>query len=163
MSKATRETRKILHKAFPNAIAAQGKSKRPLAIGIHRQFFHFFPEMSRSSIRNALADYTGGPTYLRNVVAGAIRVDILGEPNGIVSVDDEAFARAKLARQDAKHRRVNSSHAMAELLRAAGYTVLPPRSISDAAYFSAAFPDPETYPSGVAHPEDAYVLHNDGA
>lgn len=84
--------REILHETFPNAFAAKGEEKRPLAIGIEGQIHLRCPELSKWHLAAAIADYTRGPTYLRNVVEGAQRVDLEGEPNGLVTASEAAYA-----------------------------------------------------------------------
>ena len=90
-------TRETLAAAFPNCFAPKGADKRPLAIGINKEIMAAMPELGFLRLSNALGDYTSGPTYLCHVVEGARRIDLNGEPRGVVTAEEAAHAAARLA------------------------------------------------------------------
>jgi len=90
-----------LHRDFPKAFAGFGESKQPLKIGINNDIdAHYRQTLGHSvfAMSRALADYTSGKHYLKNVRAGAIRIDLNGEPAGVVTARDSAAAAVRLAK-----------------------------------------------------------------
>lgn len=77
--------REILCDRFPLAFRAKGASKPPLKIGIGRDVQLAMPEPPPTALAAALRDYASGPTYCRNLVAGAQRIGLEGEPSGHVT------------------------------------------------------------------------------
>ena len=95
--KTEASVREELHQLFPQVIFAKGsKVKLPLAKGIHKSIGIHAPHLSASWIRKALADYTGGPTYLRNLLSGRPRFNLVRVEDGFVSDQDEAYSRQRL-------------------------------------------------------------------
>jgi ProP effector len=90
-------TRELLAETFPKCFARKGEEKRPLAIGLHQEILGAIPEIGYHRLSAALADYTSGPTYLRNVVEGAPRVGLDGEPKGVVTAKEATHAATRLA------------------------------------------------------------------
>ena len=88
--------RAILHQNFPEAFAGKGEPKKPLALGIGREIGARMPEISATHLGAALADYTRGPTYLKNCIEGAPRVALDGKPQGAVSALEAAYAAERL-------------------------------------------------------------------
>jgi ProP effector len=88
-------TRALLCRRFPACFKPRGMTKRPLKIGITDDIVAAtgFPS---DTVKAAVADYCSGPLYLRGLVAGAIRVDLRGEPCSTVSPKDAAHARRRL-------------------------------------------------------------------
>jgi ProP effector len=99
------ETRRILSDRFPKCFMGKGKWKRPLAIGIHLMVFKAAPDLSKTQVRKAIADYVMGPMYQRNLKAGAIRIDINGDAIGEVSGEQERRARRLIQRKGWNRRR----------------------------------------------------------
>jgi ProP effector len=91
-------TRNLLTETFPLAFMPKGTEKRPLKVGIYADVRAALPELSGKDVRIALADYTEGPTYLRNVIAGAVRVGLNGEPAGAVTEEQAAHAAGRMKR-----------------------------------------------------------------
>jgi hypothetical protein len=89
------KTRKVLAKRFPKCFQGFGKPKLPLKIGIHEEIFAAAPELPRRSVLYALADYVGGYSYLKAHIEGATRVDLNGEAAGVVTAEDEQYARKR--------------------------------------------------------------------
>lgn len=71
------------------------KQPRPLKIGI----FHDLRAAGhpRPAIHKALAVYCSRGRYLKALRAGMPRLDLQGQPVGVVTADEEAVAKAKLA------------------------------------------------------------------
>jgi ProP effector len=61
--------------------------------------------VSPRELANALRCYTGNPGYLRNLLCGAWRLDLAGKPAGMVTKDEEASAKARLAAMADRARR----------------------------------------------------------
>ena len=92
------EGRQILSQVFPLCFAGKGDRKRPLKIGIFHDIRAAMPGMTSSMTREALRDYTSGPTYLRSVVETAHRLDLEGNVTGEVSASEAENARERLDR-----------------------------------------------------------------
>ncbi len=93
--------RAILHETWPRCFVGKGQSKKPLAISISNQIMRALPEIGWMNLSRALSDYTAGPTYLRNCVANAERVNLEGEPDGIVTEKQAGFAATRLQANEA--------------------------------------------------------------
>jgi ProP effector len=97
-NKRIRDTRAILHETFPKTFAGDGQEKRPLALSVGRAVALAMPELGPENIEAALADYVNGPTYLRNCIAGAARVNLDGDDEGEVTAIQAGFARGRMKR-----------------------------------------------------------------
>jgi sRNA-binding protein len=93
--------RKLLADRFPKCFAPKGAQKMPVVVGIHRKIKQELPDLSMGRIHRAIANYVGGPTYLRNVVEGAPRVDLDGSPAGKVSAASQAYSTERLKKLEA--------------------------------------------------------------
>jgi sRNA-binding protein len=92
------EVRRILTERFPLAFMPKGASKPPLKVGTYGDVRVAAPDLTSKDVRLALNDYTGGATYLRNVIVGAVRIDLNGESAGTVTEDQAAHAAGRLKR-----------------------------------------------------------------
>ena len=90
------QDRLYLVELFPNCFSPKGKSKRPLAIGILSDLAAAVPELSKTRIRQALRNYTSGATYQRNLRSGAERINLAGEPVGVVAEHESKHARMQM-------------------------------------------------------------------
>lgn len=90
--------RAILVARFPAAFAEPGQPKRPLVTGLHAAIYEACPDLKRWQVRQGLADYCGGPTYLRSIVEGAERINLEGEARGYVTAGQAAHAATVLAK-----------------------------------------------------------------
>lgn len=88
--------RDILHERFPQCFAGRGEPKRPLAIDIKNEIAKACPDLI-GHIESALRDYTGGPTYQTACVAGAVRINLHGLPDGIVTPSHAQYHQGRLA------------------------------------------------------------------
>lgn len=110
--------RGLLAHHFPLCFAKRNEPKQPLKIGIHLDLLPFFAPEHHNDLHNALADYTNRTpfqernnhvrimtkraSYLRCLIEGAVRVDLDGNPAGVVSPQSAAYA-ADLIKQLEKH------------------------------------------------------------
>lgn len=86
--------RELLAERFPLCFAPKEVAeKRPLKIGIYHDIRARLPELSGRRVTAALHDYTTGPKYWTALVAGAVRIDLDGNPAGVVSADEADHAR----------------------------------------------------------------------
>jgi ProP effector len=88
--------RKVLVDRFPKAFKPFYAPKIPLQIGIHEHLLARLPDLQRADILNALHDYTHGATYFSALVEGATRIDLNGEPVGVVTKNHALGAALKL-------------------------------------------------------------------
>lgn len=93
-----RDMRDRLAERFPQCFAGWGKPKRPLKRHIHVDIRRAMPDVPAKHISYALYDYTGGPTYLRSVLEGATRIDLDGQPAGVVNASQARHAEGCLRR-----------------------------------------------------------------
>jgi ProP effector len=103
------ETRAELHTRFPKCFMPFGAPKLPLKIGIDKDLLAVADgALHYQRMLWALIDYVNGDHYLAKLIAGAVRVDLDGNPAGTVSEIHGQRAAAGLAkrkrRQDAAQR-----------------------------------------------------------
>jgi sRNA-binding protein len=94
-----RETIALLAERFPQCFSVDG-NRKPLKIGIHADILAALDGTLKSDqLRRALAAYTGVAGYLREIVPGAVRRDLNGRSAGLVSYEEAADAKARMARK----------------------------------------------------------------
>ena len=83
---------------FPQTFFVYEKRRRPLKIGIHFDLYVALvdEQLEKAAMREALSFYVNNLAYLRNLKAGADRIDLEGEPAGTVAKDAENIAKNKL-------------------------------------------------------------------
>lgn len=128
------EMRKLLVEKFPACFAPKGAQKRPLKIGIMEDLVAAFPDVPRSKIGTGLYDYTSGPTYIGNLKAGAERIDLDGNPVGIVTEDEEKSAAHRMLWFAADRKRIEAMKSLrtvlGELITAAEFALETPGMIN---------------------------------
>jgi len=72
-------------------------------VGIYEEVIKAHPHLNRQRTRAAIGNYVGGRTYLRAMIEGNVRVDLHGDPAGLVTASDAKFAAIRLARLDASY------------------------------------------------------------
>src|SRR5215207_9083757 len=87
-------TIRVLADRWPNCFAVSEKQRRPLKIGIGEEIAGLLTDVD---VLAALALYTRSPGYMEALVAGAVRIGLDGEPAGVVTAQQVAFARTQLA------------------------------------------------------------------
>ena len=84
-----------LAELYPNCFR---RPRQPLKIGIHNDVIARHPELRPSLIARALKTYTRSLGYLETLTAGAVRIDLEGNPVGTVTEADEEDAKRKIAK-----------------------------------------------------------------
>ena len=88
-----------LAEAFPQTFVLEKyRPHWPLKVGIAAAIPARCPALEWRVLKMALTAYTGRVMYLRGLVAGAVRLDLDGNPAGEVTARDAEYAAAKLAR-----------------------------------------------------------------
>jgi ProP effector len=101
MSKAAKRPRiaaviKLLCDRFPQMFSRD--DPRPLKVGVHADVLAALGGAVRPhDLKSALRAYTSNDRYLRALSAGACRMGLEGETTGIVTPEDEAVAKKRLA------------------------------------------------------------------
>jgi ProP effector len=93
-SRPAEEIVELLERKFPACFAVYEKNRRPLKVGIFADLIAALAgEISEEEIRQALKIYVSNLCYLDRSVAGAARVDLDGADAGIVTAEEERYAR----------------------------------------------------------------------
>jgi ProP effector len=91
---AADETISKLAQLYPRTFFVYEQRRRPLVIGVHNALVAHIPQ---PALCNALRHYTGNNFYLRALQAGAVRIDLQGQPAGTVTAAEAAQAQLRLA------------------------------------------------------------------
>jgi ProP effector len=91
--------RRIIVAAFPLAFVPSGQPKHPLSTKITEQLIKARPDIDAEHIRAFARIYVSSKRYRENMIAGAQRVDLSGNQAGRVSEDNEAHAKAQMAKR----------------------------------------------------------------
>jgi sRNA-binding protein len=103
MTKAARRARidavtRLLCESFPQTFSCGGQHPRPLKVGVYADALAALGgAIPARDLKSALRAYTSRASYLRALTAGTPRVGIDGESAGVVTPDEEAVAKARLA------------------------------------------------------------------
>ena len=100
--KNSKEVIAYIAECFPKCFTLEGEAK-PLKIGIFQDLAERLTDdqkVSKTQIRAALRQYTSSWRYLHGVKAGAIRVDLDGNPAG--ELEEEHVEHAKTALSESK-------------------------------------------------------------
>ncbi|WP_295585099.1 ProQ/FINO family protein [uncultured Lamprocystis sp.] len=90
-----------LREAFPLAFPADAAAIRPLAIGIHTAIQAWAatrPDLRPAQVAAVLPQYCGRTRYRQTLVAGALRIDLQGQPTEPVTAEAAALAAASIER-----------------------------------------------------------------
>jgi ProP effector len=88
----------FLAERFPLCFTAEGTT-RPLKIGIFQDLVNRIQEeipLSKTQLRSALRLYTSSWRYLYSIKAGVQRIDLEGNPCGLLEKQHEEYARKQL-------------------------------------------------------------------
>jgi hypothetical protein len=96
--KSMMQMRGWLQRTFPKCFQPFGAPKLPLKIGIFHDVKALYTTTLRHDLAAALKDYTSGVTYLRAMTAGAVRIDLDGNPAGEVTEEAAKIAGRQLAK-----------------------------------------------------------------
>jgi sRNA-binding protein len=87
----------LLADRYPKAFAVQNQ-RRPLKLGIHADIAAAIGGgLTPKELRRALRWYTGSLGYLRGMLPGAARLDLHGQPSGVVTATEAQHAQEMLA------------------------------------------------------------------
>lgn len=84
------------------------RESKPLAIGVDKQLFERFPEVSRRSLRTALGIHTNSIRYLKAMSNATVRYDLDGQEAGEVEpahLEHAAKALKDRLKKDAERRK----------------------------------------------------------
>jgi sRNA-binding protein len=82
---------------FPEAFFVRGIQRRPLKIGTYHDIIAAAPDVDRKVLSRALFRYTNAFGYLGNLLEGAVRVGLDGNPAGVVDAGAAQHARMRFA------------------------------------------------------------------
>lgn len=100
----------LLKRRFPDIFVDDETRMRPLKIGIHKDLFDAFEgQVTRMSIRGALALYTSSPGYKPVIQPGVPRIGLNGETCGVV--EEEYKDRLPKSRKSTSSRPARDSDA----------------------------------------------------
>jgi RNA chaperone ProQ/FINO-like protein len=99
---AVATTRRILVLRFPAAFKSLGSPKLPLRIGVREDILAQAPDLDPRLVAAAMRQYIYGFDYRRYLMEGAIRVDLNGEPAGVVTADQARFAASRTKGKERK-------------------------------------------------------------
>ncbi len=80
----------VLAETYPACF--DGEDPRPLKLGIHHDLMA--AGFEKAAVKRALARYCNRPRYRKALRAGAIRIDLQGQPAGVVTAAEAETARA---------------------------------------------------------------------
>ena len=93
----------LLAETFPRCFSVYQERRRPLKLGIHLDIQAALDgAITPTELHAALGAYCSNQSYLGALRTGAWRLDLNGEPAGVVTTDEEAHAKTALARIKAK-------------------------------------------------------------
>ncbi|MEX3020807.1 RNA chaperone ProQ [Kluyvera sp. STS39-E] len=101
---SSKEVIAFLAERFPQCFSAEGEA-RPLKVGIFQDLVARVEgelNLSKTQLRSALRLYTSSWRYLYGIKAGAVRVDLDGNPCG--ELDEQHVAHARQQLEEAKAR-----------------------------------------------------------
>ncbi len=128
---SSKEVIVFLAERFPHCFSAEGEA-RPLKIGIFQDLVARVEgemSLSKTQLRSALRLYTSSWRYLYGIKAGATRVDLDGNPCGVLDEQHVEHARKQLeeAKARVQAQRAEQQAKKREAAAAAGETEEAPR------------------------------------
>ena len=85
----------LLCERFPRTFARDPTARPPLKRGIDRDLVVRLDGLSsRTALKRALGGYTACPEYRAKLIEGAARIDLDGNPAGVVTASEVAYALA---------------------------------------------------------------------
>jgi len=83
---STLETLELLRERFPKCFVRYPHPRQPLKIGIHKDVYAALAGVaSGRALRRALTAYVSDPAYRALLKPGTVRIDLSGEPAGVVT------------------------------------------------------------------------------
>ena len=94
----------LLREQFPKCFVRYPHPRQPLKIGIHKDVYAALAGViSRRKLHRALTAYTNDPAYREQLKPGAVRIDLNGEPAGVVTPGQIPPPRSKPKAKHASH------------------------------------------------------------
>jgi ProP effector len=84
----------LLCERFPGTFARDSAGRQPLKRGIDSDLVARLDGISRSAIKRVLGAYVASPEYRARLIEGAVRIDLDGNPAGVVTAGEAAYALA---------------------------------------------------------------------
>ena len=102
------------------------KRRRPLKIRIYQDLIALQEELGGIDLKQATKRYCTHPRYRKPLKEGAIRIELQGEPAGVVTAEEAENARARLEMTNARRE--------GWLLRQRGHDRVPLPTLHDAGF-----------------------------
>jgi hypothetical protein len=99
MKRRALEMKATLAERFPACFRPQGQPRLPLKVGIDHDIINLAPDLSETDVKQAIKSYVAAPDYYMVAIEGAVRVDLDGEPAGVVTHDQARWAQIKLGKR----------------------------------------------------------------
>ena len=97
-------TLELLRERFPKCFVRYPQPRQPLKIGVHKDLAVVLAGVvSKSEIGRALTAYTNDVAYREALKPGAVRIDLNGEPAGVVTPGQIPPPRSKPKAKHASH------------------------------------------------------------
>ena len=97
-------TLELLRERFPKCFVRYQQPRQPLKIGVHKDLAVVLAGVvSKSEIGRALTVYTNDVAYREALKPGAVRIDLNGEPAGVVTPGQIPPPRSKPKAKHASH------------------------------------------------------------
>jgi ProP effector len=120
----------LLAERYPKCFSVYHGRRRPLKLKIHLDIQAALDgAITPAELHRALGIYCSNPAYLGHTRTGAWRLDLDGNPTGIVTADEEAHAKATLASIRAK-KEVRTATAKAAAQTQLTIPTQPPKRLS---------------------------------
>jgi sRNA-binding protein len=91
-----------LSQRYPKTFTHEPHDVRPLARGIREAIVADAPDLPASIVSQALAIYAAWLPYMHACIAGAPRIDLSGDPAGVVTEEEAMYAVQRLAARERK-------------------------------------------------------------
>lgn len=121
--------RVMLAVVFPKVfvpVRTPDRKKKPLAIGIHDQILRQLPWLDPHLLTVTLHDYVTRHSYLKQIKGGGARFNLDGSYAGIITDNDEVYAKAKTVKQNERYRRYKEADRMQKEVKTDGKAMVLP-------------------------------------
>ncbi len=99
MKRRALEMQVTLAERFPACFKPPGQPRLPLKVGIDLDVLSIAPDLSETDLKQAIRSYVAAPEYYLVAIEGAVRVDLDGEPAGMVTPDQARWAQIKVGKR----------------------------------------------------------------